>query len=774
MSDKGSRDELDGRASGAKSAAVTARLCYVDDSRTSAYVVRKLLQPYGYQVDYFQSAEPAFVALIQEDYDLLLTDLKVSSKGMDGDDLIRTLRQSGHPKLSSLPVIVITGASDPRVLVDVYDAGANQVMSKPVDAEELDGHIRRLLPDNKPELRVVEQQHDRDRDNVVSLSAVQRPVQKQISPVDETNPSAASVSSSPDKGTAGGAASPDVSQPEPASDIPVLDTASPPEDSVSKDGDDVEKINIQNASKPEPVNDDVGGAGENESLLERAVLKQQKLIEELKAAEIMKNNLEMEIKNKGTHTIDAPHDNEINIDTPPHDDGIKEKEAIIDASNNDDEIKEEAVIIDTSGNDEIKEEVISEPPESVNYQNSTTDISADNENILHEMDKHALVVRERTGLLSDSGVLGAFGSLVELVGVRNLIKRIVVAGIGIFVVLMAWNILFDQGQPVETALVETGEIFQSITVPGRVLSKQRVNITSAHTGRTVKILVKEGDRVKAGQVLAKLDDRELISRHNRAKANLADAREGVVLARRTLSRLRKAYKKGAVARRFVEDAEVDLSSARSQAGIAVEEAHSANLDLSKQQITAPFSGTITARFAEVGQWVGPSEALFTLVDESRREIEVRVDAADSVAIDVGQVVAVSTDAFPGLEWQESVSRLGTAANNDRNSNSVKVYISLGNDAPSLRFGQQVDADIRTAWNPNTLKVPFEALINRDGQTLVAVLSGGQVNLKPVETGIEDFSMVEIKQGLNDGELVILSKGQFLQNGDKVYPATINH
>ena len=102
MSDKGSRDELREGVSGAKSAKLAARLCYVDDSRTSAYVIQRLLQPYGYQVDYFQSAEPAFVALIQEDYDLLLTDLKVSSKGMDGDDLIRTLRQSGHPKISSL------------------------------------------------------------------------------------------------------------------------------------------------------------------------------------------------------------------------------------------------------------------------------------------------------------------------------------------------------------------------------------------------------------------------------------------------------------------------------------------------------------------------------------------------------------------------------------------------------------------------------------------------------------------------------------------------
>ena len=80
---------------------------------------------------------------------------------MDGDDLIRTLRQSGHPKISTLPVIVITGTTDARILVDVYDAGANQVMNKPVDADELDSHIRRLLFEGRPELKVVDRQPGR-------------------------------------------------------------------------------------------------------------------------------------------------------------------------------------------------------------------------------------------------------------------------------------------------------------------------------------------------------------------------------------------------------------------------------------------------------------------------------------------------------------------------------------------------------------------------------------------------------------------------------------
>ena len=122
-----------------------ARLCYVDDSRTSAYVVKRMLKPYGYNVDHFESAEPALIALIESDYDLLLTDLKVSPKGMDGDDLVRALRASGNGKISSMPVIVITGATDTEILSQVYEAGANQIMTKPVNGEELDAHIRKLV-----------------------------------------------------------------------------------------------------------------------------------------------------------------------------------------------------------------------------------------------------------------------------------------------------------------------------------------------------------------------------------------------------------------------------------------------------------------------------------------------------------------------------------------------------------------------------------------------------------------------------------------------------
>ncbi|HEC17721.1 MAG TPA: efflux RND transporter periplasmic adaptor subunit [Gammaproteobacteria bacterium] len=746
MSEKGTRDEVDAGAPGEENIPAIARLCYVDDSRTSAYVVKRLLKPFGYQVDHFVAAEPAFVAMVQEDYDLLLTDLKVSPTGMDGDDLIRTLRQSGHPKISVLPIIVITGATDAEALVKVYEAGANQVMKKPVDADELDGHIRRLLFDVKritPKVSKVDpadvprKPTRRSGDaTVVPLRAAQRPLK-------EAAPAAAEARSqdreSQDR------------------DIPVLNrsTEAPAGQTPKRPVRPVKKAE-QKSSIDKPV--DASPASTDTVLPAKGAAVADDTGRESSITRAMEDTTAPDTSASGGPKATA--------DALEHGTAQKretQREPVIPEQT----ITGSGAHKPSSADPEQEEPVIIEPDMRAGREGRKAARSED-ENILSEIEQYPLIVDERGGLFSGSRWLNMLQSLVELVGVRNLLVRGLTVGLVLVALLTAWNMYYNPGIPVDTVLVESGEIFQSITVPGRIVSKQRVNVSAARAGRLVEILVNEGDNVKKGQLLARIDDRALLSRLNRVKANLAAAREDITLAKRTLDRLRKAHAKGAVARRFVEDAEVELRTARNKAKIAAEEVRSATLDFENQKIKAPFGGTVTARYAEIGQWVGPTETLFTLVDESQREIEVRVDAADSVAIDVGQVVVVSSDAFPGLEWQESVTRLGAEAGGKSNANTVKVYISLGNDAPVFRYGQQVDADIRTAWNPNTLKVPFEALISRDGQTMVAVMEDGHVRMKIVETGIEDFAMAEIKQGLNAGERVIIPKGLVLHNGDRVH------
>lgn len=678
-----------------------ARLCYVDDSRTAAFVMRRMLEPSGYRVDYFQSAEPAVVALIQGDYDLLLTDLKVSSTGMDGDDLIRTLRQSGQSRLSQLPIIVITGSTDAEVLVKVYDAGANQVMTKPVDAGALDGHIRRLLFEGRESAAAVSQTSSSEPIDVPLVTPIQ------------TAPAPAAQG----KKT-----------------IPVLLVADVPMDNPP-----LERVGAQppteNMVSAEPVTKDP--ETEPLSMIERAV------------ASSAQPSTQPFPAQAPAPVADAIPDDAVEAPAPIAEDRFRRN-----ASG----FAESGSGIDDSIEYDGEVEIIIDPEQPPGRKHRDRQgIHRDAEDSLYDIDPFVF----------DGMPPRPPSRLQRLFSGRTLLVVMVLAALG-FAVFKGGQHYFSKGLAVQTTFPETGEIYQSVVVPGHIVSRQRMVIHPSRAGRLTTVAVSQGDRVQGGQLLARLDDRELPAHLEQVQADLVNAREDIGRAERTWERLRRAHEKGAVAERFVKDAEVNLRAARARASVVMEAARNATLTLEKQNITAPFSGTVTHRQAEVGQWVSPTNSLFVLVGEAQREIEVHVDAADSSRILMGQVVLVTSNAFPGLEWQETVTRLGTVTEQEANTHPVKVYISLGAQAPDLRLGQTVDAEIRIAWNPHAIKVPFEALLNREGQVYLAVLQDGQVHMKPVITGIEDFAMAEIRQGLEGREEIILPRGLFLRDGDRVY------
>lgn len=628
-----------------------ARLCYVDDSRTAAFVMRRMLEPGGYQVDYFQSAEPAVVALIQDDYDLLLTDLKVSSSGMDGDDLIRTLRQSGQPRLSQLPIIVITGATDAEVLVKAYDAGANQVMTKPVDTETLHSHIRRLLLDDR-EPPAEPERAPREPETVPLITAIQ-PVPPAAGSKDKKAIPVLQAASAPVKGGADAAPSAEAATPPPqaAEDKPLsmieraVATQTPPAAGVA----------------PKPVTDIRRQAGGDEPSWQAS----------------------------------GPADPAKDVEEPKESRG-----------------EAEPFVFDGVPS-----------PSS----------------------------RRRWRLLSGTTLLLLL--VLTLLGVAAYEGK---------------QLYFGKGVAVQTIFPETGEIYQSIVVPGRVVSRQQEAIHAVRAGRLTMVRVQTGDRVQAGQLLARLDEQELLAQLAQAQTELATAREDIRRAEQTWESLRRAHEKGTVAEQFVKDAEMKLRVARARAGVVMREARDASLALQRQSITAPFAGTVLGRQAEVGQWITPATPLFVLADETQHEIEVQVTAADSRRILEGQIALISSDIHPGREWQEQVIRLGDAVDRAGTAGPMKVFISLGAEAPDLRLGQAVDVEILTAWSPHAIKVPIEALLQREDRVYLAVLEDGRVRLKPVITGIEDFTMAEILQGLGGQEEIILPRGHLLHDGDRVY------
>ncbi|HEC17537.1 MAG TPA: response regulator, partial [Sedimenticola sp.] len=483
-----------------------ARLCYVDDSRTAAFVMRRMLEPGGYRVDYFQSAEPAIVALIQDDYDLLLTDLKVSSSGMDGDDLIRTLRQSGQSRLSQLPIIVITGSTDAEVLVKAYDAGANQVMTKPVDAEALHSHIRRLLRDGHESAAAGPQSTRHEPEDVPLVTPIQPTPPPSTGKKDEKTIPLLQVASAPAEGPT--AASVDVrpSTPAAAPAAEASSTTPPASEPLSM----IERA-VANHAQASPLPPS-GAAPESDTPLQDT-------------AEATTQSRQDEPRRA------APDPAEPTRGVEQSKEYRGEVEIIIDA--------EEFPGRQRRGRQAIHGE--------------------------REGDPHAAEPFVFDGMPPRSP-----GRLRRWFTGATLLVLLVLAVLGFAALKGEW-FSFDKGLAVQTAFPEIGEIYQSIVVPGQVVSRQQVAIHAAYAGRLVTVQARPGDRVQAGQLLVRLDEHELLAQLEQAQAELASAREDISRAEQTWDSLRRAHEKGAVAERFVKDAEVKLRLARARASVVMRE-----------------------------------------------------------------------------------------------------------------------------------------------------------------------------------------------------------
>ncbi len=326
----------------------------------------------------------------------------------------------------------------------------------------------------------------------------------------------------------------------------------------------------------------------------------------------------------------------------------------------------------------------------------------------------------------------------------------------------------NQERPTKVSVVspERGRIEAVIRVTGKVVNDRTVNMTALVDGQITEMSARKGDSVEAGQVLTVLDRREAEARLRKAQAETQREKQAVAEAARKVARLQGVLKSGGATTQVVEDAQAEQRSARARLKVAEAVLEIEKIHREKVEVTAPFAGIITEKTTEVGQWVEAGTNLFTLVAHEGREIEVNVDAGDSAVVQPGQLVTLSADAYPDFSWQASIARISPAiaVQQDQALNTFSVRITLGDARPKLLLGQQVDARIHTDTREAVLTLPFDALIERGETTEVAIVRNGSVAYLPIETGLEDFTHVEVVAGLGGDERVILVEGRELPEG----------
>jgi RND family efflux transporter MFP subunit len=332
--------------------------------------------------------------------------------------------------------------------------------------------------------------------------------------------------------------------------------------------------------------------------------------------------------------------------------------------------------------------------------------------------------------------------------------------------LITANLRQTPARVVDTLPVIRADIASTLSLTGTVINDHTVTITALLDGEIVAIQAREGVEVEAGETLAELDSQQATAMLDKAVAELRYERQNLESANRSYARNRDISSNGNVSRQALEDSLLGLQ--RAQAAVKVAEATITvnQLSVNNATIKAPFSGTVIEQTAEIGQWVEAGTQLFTLVASDGQVIEAQVDASDAGKVSLQQPVSMSSDAWPGFQWHSKVNWIAPAiSSGDKANNAFAVRMALGDAAPDLLLGQQVDVELETDSRQNVLSLPLSTLQETVAeQYSVFVIEQGAVKRKPIDVGLLTINDAEIVNGLNESDLVIVPAGLPLAEG----------
>jgi len=318
-----------------------------------------------------------------------------------------------------------------------------------------------------------------------------------------------------------------------------------------------------------------------------------------------------------------------------------------------------------------------------------------------------------------------------------------------------------------------------LTASGYVVARRKAAVASKGTGTLVYLGVEEGDRVKKGQVIARLEDADVSASLQRAKENLRVAEADLKDAKQSLERSRILLKEGIIAQ-----AEFDSAEARYQRVVASIDAakfavREAEVAVENTRIVAPFDGTVLKKNADVGEIVAPlagaassRAAVVTIADMNSLEVEADVSEANITRVTSDQSCEIRLDAYPEQSYRGTVSKIVPTADRAKATVLVKIRFENYDQRVLPEMGAKINFLAKSLGDDAAtakllLTVPAAAVAERNGRHVVYQVKGDQAVEIPVTVGQRIGALIEIKNGLKEGAKVIGKVDEKLHAGAKV-------
>jgi len=302
-------------------------------------------------------------------------------------------------------------------------------------------------------------------------------------------------------------------------------------------------------------------------------------------------------------------------------------------------------------------------------------------------------------------------------------------------------------------IVEPGAMERSLPLTGSLMPLTEATVRAKVAGELVAVAVREGETVKQGQMLARIDLTEVGARVAAREADVAGAKAQLVWAEKNRNQQKAMLDKG-----FISQSAFD--NIQSSYDVAVAKQHAADAELvvaRKSQgdavLVEPFSGIVSARLAQPGERVALDAKVVSIIDLSRLQLEASVPPAAIGQVKVGQPMNFRVEGFGEREFAGRIERINPTAT--AGSRSISVYAVIDNSEGLLRGGMFAQGALTLSRIDNALAIPASAVREEIGQTFVYAIENGVIKRKNVKVGVADAGgRVQVLEGLAPGDRIV--------------------
>jgi RND family efflux transporter MFP subunit len=346
--------------------------------------------------------------------------------------------------------------------------------------------------------------------------------------------------------------------------------------------------------------------------------------------------------------------------------------------------------------------------------------------------------------------------------------------------LVTYLLIANPAVEVDTAVVSRVYPSQSFTLlnaSGYVVAQRKAAVASKATGRLEWLGVEEGSRVRTGEVIARLENRDVLAASDQAVAAVNSAKAELADAEQNYGRMKELREKGFVAQSELDAADTRVKRARAALTGAEAALRSAQVAVEYTLIRAPFDAVVLTKNADVGDIVTPlgaaanaKAAVVSIADMASLQVEVDVSESNLAKVKTGQPCEIQLDALPDSRFRGAVHMIVPTA--DRSKASVMVKVRFMDRDPrvlpemSARVAFLEREMTRDEEAPRTAVNPA-ALLTRNGKTVVYVVQDDRAVETAVTTGDKIGDSIEVRDGLEPGEKVVVNPPKKLKNGSAV-------